>query len=218
MFFGGGYPQSECCLFSSFLDVVFMHPSVNIYFIYLGHANGYTNGRMRNPRRERRERQGDVSSFVSCSCAVAVMQTLTSRGRYRATGFSVCVEKIAKKIRVLKVWFPCREVSLSLCKSCLSSSWLLCQPSAKSWSTAHRTAWASGRKSPLPCTEAWVDERTHFLCTPIAVKYANRPHPPIPLFFFNPGQQVTRRRGWLKTWRCRIMWGSSSPKSSAAGF
>ncbi|TNN03466.1 hypothetical protein fugu_000495 [Takifugu bimaculatus] len=33
MFFGGGYPQS--------------------------HANGYTNGRMRNPRRERRERQGD---------------------------------------------------------------------------------------------------------------------------------------------------------------
>lgn len=97
MFFGGGYPQSECCLFSSFLDVVFMHPSVNIYFIYLGHANGYTNGRMRNPRRERRERQGDVSSFARCSCAVAVMQKLTSRGRYRATGFSGCGGKLQKR-------------------------------------------------------------------------------------------------------------------------
>lgn len=97
MFFGGGYPQSECCLFSSFLDVVFMPPSLDIYFIHLGHANGYTNGRMRNPRRERRERQGDVSSFASCSCAVTVMQKLTSGGRHRATGFSVCGEKLQKR-------------------------------------------------------------------------------------------------------------------------
>lgn len=37
-----------------------------------------------------------------------------------------------------------------MCKSCPSSSWLLYQPSVKSWSTTHRTASASGRKSPLP--------------------------------------------------------------------
>lgn len=68
-----------------FLDVVFMYPSLyNIYLIYLGHANGYTNGRMRYPRRERRERQGDVSSLASCYYAVVVMQKLTSRGRDRA--------------------------------------------------------------------------------------------------------------------------------------
>lgn len=96
MFFGGGYPQSECCLFSSFLDVVFMHPSVNIYFIYLGHANGYTNGRMRNPRRERRERQGDVSSRELPLCrgcdAKAHQQGETpSRCIFRMRG------KIAKK-------------------------------------------------------------------------------------------------------------------------
>lgn len=30
------------------------------------------------------------------------------------------------------------------------------------------------------------------------------------------GQLATRRRGWLRTWRCHIMWGSSSPKSSQA--
>lgn len=55
--------------------------SFNIHIIYLGHANGYTNGRMRYPRRERRERQGDVSSLASCNYAVVVMLTLTTRGR-----------------------------------------------------------------------------------------------------------------------------------------
>lgn len=116
MFFGGGYPQSECSLFSSFLDVVFMHPSVNIYFIYLGHANGYTNGRMRNPRRERRERQGDVSSLESRSYAKAVMQRLTSRGRRRATAFSVCGEKLHKRFECWKFDFLAGR-SRSLCAS-----------------------------------------------------------------------------------------------------
>lgn len=40
-----------------------------------------------------------------------------------------------------------------------------------------------------------------------------------PRFFFSvcllAGQRGTHRRGWLRTWRCHIMWGSSSPKSSA---
>lgn len=54
----------------------------NIHIIYPGHANGYTNGRMRYPRRERRERQGDVSSLASCNYAGVVMQTLTIRGRH----------------------------------------------------------------------------------------------------------------------------------------
>lgn len=93
MFFGGGYPPSECYLFDVFLDAIVKHPSVNIHIIYLGHANGYTNGRMRYPRRERRERQGDVSSLADCSSAGVVMQTLTTRGKRRATVFHPRGEK-----------------------------------------------------------------------------------------------------------------------------
>ncbi len=37
--------------------------SVNLCCIILGNANVYTNGRMRYPRRERRERQRDVSYY-----------------------------------------------------------------------------------------------------------------------------------------------------------
>lgn len=37
--------------------------STNTRFIHLGNANVYTNGRMRYPRRERRERQRDVSYY-----------------------------------------------------------------------------------------------------------------------------------------------------------
>lgn len=50
--------------------------------------------------------------------------------------------------------FFCREASLSSCRSCPSSSWLLCQPSARSWSTAPLTASASGRECRLLWTPA----------------------------------------------------------------
>lgn len=70
----------KTCLICSLVEAIrqvslicFMFPrchiyapiSFNIHIIYLGHANGYTNGRMRYPRRERRERQGDVSSLAT---------------------------------------------------------------------------------------------------------------------------------------------------------
>lgn len=135
-----------------FLDAILKHPSVNIHIIYLGHANGYTNGRMRYPRRERRERQGDVSSLASCNSAGVVMQTLTTRGKPRATVFHPRGGKRFFFLNILDSAVDdnclCREVLLFLCKSCPSSSWLLCQRSVKLWSTVHRTASASGRKSP----------------------------------------------------------------------
>lgn len=34
------------------------------------------------------------------------------------------------------------------------------------------------------------------------------------LSYLHAGRQVTLRRGWLRAWRCHIMWGSISPKSS----
>ena len=64
----------RCCIYA---PIYF-----KIYVIYLGHANGYTNGRMRYPRRERRERQGDVSPLASCNGAGVVMQTSSTRGMH----------------------------------------------------------------------------------------------------------------------------------------
>lgn len=43
-------------------------------------------------------------------------------------------------------YFVCREALLSSCRSCPSSSWWLCRPSVRSWSTAPPTASASGRE------------------------------------------------------------------------
>lgn len=100
MFFGGGYPPSECNLFYVFLVAIFKHPSVNIHIIYLGHANGYTNGRMRHPRRERRERQGDVSSLANCNSAGGVMQTLTTRGSVELQ----CFIHVGKKVFFKKIF------------------------------------------------------------------------------------------------------------------
>lgn len=37
---------------------------------------------------------------------------------------------------------------------------------------------------------------------------------PVSLLYLCTGQQGTRRRGWRRTWRCRITWGSTSPRSS----
>lgn len=68
MFFGGGYPSSKCrcCVFSCLWDTAF---TCNTHYdspsdtcnINLGNTNVYANGRMRYQRRERRERQRDVS-------------------------------------------------------------------------------------------------------------------------------------------------------------
>lgn len=66
MFFGGGYPSSQChCFHAKYFHRNAHDLSTNACFVHLGNANVYTNGRMRYQRRERRERQRDVSCHKS---------------------------------------------------------------------------------------------------------------------------------------------------------
>lgn len=53
-----------------------------------------------------------------------------------------------------------------------------------------------------------------------AVKHGSRDRKGAPSIslVFQPGQQVTHRKDWRRIWRCHIMLGSSSPKSSAVWF
>lgn len=54
----------KVCLFI-ILCIILAAICLKTCYLNLGNANGYSNGRMRHPRRERREQRGDVSCHLS---------------------------------------------------------------------------------------------------------------------------------------------------------
>lgn len=94
-----------------------------------------------------------------------------------------------------------RGASPSSCRSCPSSSWLLCRLSVKSWSKAPPTASAIGRELKK--------KKKRFYSLP---ELSQR------IFFVTwAGRQATRRSGWRSTWRWPTTWPSTSPKTPTTG-
>lgn len=84
------------------------------------------------------------------------------------------------------------------------SLWFLLWNLCGFWPTCDPFSFKSHQQSCLSCHPSLSCHRRAHMIPPL----------PVSLLYLCAGQQVTRRRGWQRTWKCHIMLGSTSPRSS----